>query len=215
MSGLSCRLHCQLLYVGLKPGTLALPISFGRPDSLIQMPNSSVKPNAKLNALERRFWLPVFAFVGVMITLQVGLMAQESSNFDERTYLAAGYRYLRSRHFLLNPEHPPLQDLLNAAPLMLMSPPLPINEKPGDDIIGNLVERLYRGPIQVDRLLIAARYSLMAITALLIMAVAWLPWRFFGAPAGLLAASLSSLDPNIIAQAGISPLIFRALCFTL
>ena len=153
-----------------------------------------------LRSLDRYFWLIVSACMLCMTALQIGSMMQESSIFDEGIHLTSGYRYLRTGHFLLNPEHPPFQNVLNAAPVLLLNPPLPTDEKVSQDQLGYLTELLYRGPIHVDKLLFAARLSSVALSALLILVVAWATRRFFGAPAAILAATLCSLDPNIIAH---------------
>src|ERR687887_339121 len=79
-----------------------------------------------------------------------------SQTIDEATHLAAGYSYLATRDFRLNPEHPPLIKELLALPLFL-GYGLPFNPDPqhwdkGDQyIIGR--HFLYKSTLPADRML--------------------------------------------------------------
>ena len=55
----------------------------------------------------------------VMAALQVDSALLESQTFDEAVHLTAGYRYWLTGRFSMNREHPPLQKLLSALPLLL------------------------------------------------------------------------------------------------
>ena len=50
--------------------------------------------------------------------LAVSSMRTTSAVFDETAHLPAGYTYLTTRDFRLNPEHPPLAKELAALPLL-------------------------------------------------------------------------------------------------
>lgn len=135
-----------------------------------------------------------------MASLQITSILQESQTFDEAVHLTAGYRYWRTGHFNLNMEHPPLQKLLSAAPLLLVHPALPTDPKLLTDEYEFSRAFLYRGSANADRLLFLGRSTTILLTFCLGIAVAWTARRSFGAPAALLAVSLFALEPNIIAH---------------
>lgn len=150
--------------------------------------------------VEKHFRVLVALAIAVMFTLQLSSVVQESQTFDEGVHLAAGYRYWRTGDFSLNVEHPPLQKLLSAAPLFLLRPPLPADEKLLVDQSEFARAFLYKGPLNADLLLLYGRLPTMLLSALLLVAVAWAARRHFGAPAALTAVWLCALDPNLIAH---------------
>src|SRR5688572_20115551 len=79
--------------------------------------------------LEKHFRLLTAVPILLMAGLLVRSILQESATFDEAVHLAAGYRYWKIRKFNMNVEHPPLQKLLCAAPLLWVEPPIPTDEK--------------------------------------------------------------------------------------
>jgi len=150
--------------------------------------------------LERHFRFLAAAPIVLMLGLQVDSARQESATFDEAVHLAAGYRYWRTGSFKLNVEHPPLQKLLSAAPLLAVGPPLPADEKLLIDQSEYARVFLYEGPLDADRVLLLGRLPTMLLTALLAVSVAWAGRRYFGAPPALIAVWLCALDPNLIAH---------------
>lgn len=135
-----------------------------------------------------------------MVILQIATLRQESQTFDEGVHLAAGYRYWKTGDFSLNVEHPPLQKLLSAAPLFLLRPPLPTDEKLLLDQSEYARVFLFGGGADGDRLLFYGRLPTVTLSVFLLIAVAWVTRRYFGAPAALCALWLCALDPNLIAH---------------
>lgn len=153
-----------------------------------------------LSFLEKHFRLMAAVPICLMAILQVASLQQESQTFDEGVHLAAGYRYWNTGDFSLNVEHPPLQKLLSAAPLFLLRPPLPTDEKLLIDQSEYARAFLFKGPVPGDRLLFYGRLPTVLLSALLLVSVAWATRRYFGAPAALGAVWLCALDPNLIAH---------------
>jgi hypothetical protein len=52
--------------------------------------------------------------------LMIGAMRQESATVDETVFLGAGWSYWQGHRYWLNPEHPPLLQLIAAAPLEIL-----------------------------------------------------------------------------------------------
>src|SRR5689334_15125020 len=76
-------------------------------------------------SVNQRFW-PMFALLLTLLAFQQFTSIRlESQTFDEGTHLVAGYRYLTTGDYRMNPEHPPLAKLWCALPLLLLRPSLP------------------------------------------------------------------------------------------
>src|SRR3989338_4095430 len=67
----------------------------------------------------------VFLLLLIFGVLAVTSMWNDSSNYDERIHLPAGYSYITQRDMRLNPEHPPLIKDLAAMPLLFLDIKLP------------------------------------------------------------------------------------------
>ena len=77
---------------------------------------------------ERIFW-PVTVFLLDLLTAaQVVSILQECQTYDEAVHLAAGFSYLTTGDYQLNPEHPPLSKMLAAIPLLFLKPHLPVED---------------------------------------------------------------------------------------
>src|SRR5689334_676998 len=76
--------------------------------------------------MDRWFWWVVALLLATMGTIQVTTILQESQTWDEAIHLSAGYSYLRTGDYRINPEHPPLEKILNAVPLLFLQPSLPL-----------------------------------------------------------------------------------------
>jgi hypothetical protein len=150
--------------------------------------------------LEKHFPILTAVPILLMAGLLVGSILQESATFDEAVHLAAGYRYWKIRKFNMNVEHPPLQKLLSAAPLLWAGPPIPTDEKLLIDQSEYARVFIYEGPMDAERLLLLGRLPTILLTLLLVVSVAWAGRKYFGAPVALAAVWLCALDPNLIAH---------------
>jgi hypothetical protein len=128
-----------------------------------------------------------------------------SLTFDEGPHLAVGYATLRTGDFRLQPVHihPPLANVLAAAPLLL-DPSLPDPRSiPGWDIaslsaVTDTVVWQHRPP---DGIALAGRLPIILLAMLLGAFVYRWAADLAGWKAGLLALFLYVLDPNIVAHA--------------
>ncbi len=127
-----------------------------------------------------------------------------SITFDEGPHLAIGYATLRSGDLRLQPIHihPPLANVLAAAPLLLqddLPDPRAISgwEIASLSAITDGIVWQYPYP---RRLALASRFPIILMTLLLGAIVHRWAADLFGRPAGLLALFLYTFDPNIIAH---------------
>jgi 4-amino-4-deoxy-L-arabinose transferase-like glycosyltransferase len=138
---------------------------------------------------------------------------QSSQTFDEAAHLYAGYSYLKSGDFGINPEHPPLVKIVAALPILPLrlpvQPVLPIYFRAASGIGGN--QFLYSR--DADALLFRARVITTLFTLLLALLVFLAGYEMFGAGAGLFALALFVFEPNMLANGALVTTDMGAACF--
>ena len=159
--------------------------------------------------MSRQF--PTVSFLLIAASLLMVLFVQTlaharsaSLTFDEGPHIAAGYAYLRTGDLHLQPVHihPPLANVLAAAPLLLQ-PDLPDPRQIDGWEIASLsavtdtVVWQYPHPA---RMALAARLPIIGMTLLLAAVVCRWAADLWGPRGGLLALFLLAFDPNIIAH---------------
>jgi hypothetical protein len=149
------------------------------------------------------FWLMLAAIVAAAGTLELASAVQETQTWDEGIHISAGYAYLMRGDFRWNQEHPPLAKILAALPLLPLRLELPVHaaswKKLDETQMG--IDFLYHNRAPADTILMRARGSVMLLSLLFLIAVAWLVRRRFGSAAALLATALCAFDPNLMAHA--------------
>jgi 4-amino-4-deoxy-L-arabinose transferase-like glycosyltransferase len=65
-------------------------------------------------------WAVAGVLLGLMVTLMVAVSKQDSATVDETTFLGAGYTFWHGYRYYLVSDHPPLDQMLTAAPLLTM-----------------------------------------------------------------------------------------------
>ncbi len=151
------------------------------------------------------------AFLFPVVLLLIGLFGMllaharfASLTFDEGPHIAAGYAYLRTGDLRLQPVHihPPLANVLAAAPLLLQ-PDLPDPRRIDGWEIASLsavtdaVVWQYPYPA---RMALAARLPIIGMTLLLAAVVCRWAADLWGPRGSLLALFLLAFDPNVIAH---------------
>jgi len=150
----------------------------------------------------RLFWPVTGALLAFLAIVQILSVQQESPIFDEPIELAAGYSYLHTGDFRLNPEHPPLMKLLVTLPLLALRPSFPIESaywaKPDEYVFG--LQFFFGNGARANRFLFAARLVAILLTALLGLAMALWTRSVFGPAAAMLALALYAFDPTLTAH---------------
>jgi Dolichyl-phosphate-mannose-protein mannosyltransferase len=130
-----------------------------------------------------------------------------SPTYDEAMHLAAGYSYLATRDFRINPENPPFNKILLALPLFL-GYSLPFNPQPqhwrdgADFLIGQ--DFLYRSSLPADRMLALSRLPNLFLGSCLIALMGWWSYRLWGRPAAILAMGIGCFEPNLITHSSLA-----------
>lgn len=151
---------------------------------------------------ERRFGLVAGALIALLAIVLVITALQETQTWDEGIHMAAGYSYLLTGDYRMNPEHPALGKILCALPLRLFFPPLNFDRalwmKDAQVDVGT--EFVYRSKASPDAIIFAARSVTICLTILFACWIAFWTRRRFGAFVALSALVLFAFDPNIIAH---------------
>jgi hypothetical protein len=141
------------------------------------------------------------SLLAVLLLQGLVFIGESSQTSDEAAHLAAGYSYLKTGDFRLNPEHPPLIKEWAALPLMpldLAFPRGPLWEQAEEWNIGRLF--VHENRLSNDTLLLLGRLPILALSLLL----GWFLFRWgrtlFGARAALVGLALYVLDPNVVAH---------------
>jgi hypothetical protein len=144
----------------------------------------------------------VLVLLAAMGAAMVNSALQESQTWDEAAHLAAGYSYLLTGDYRLNPEHPPLAKILAALPLIPLGAVLNTQSdawKTRNQVdFGDIF--LYDNRVPADTMLMWARSVTSFFALCLGLAIALWTRRRFGAGPALVAVFLYSLDPNFLAH---------------
>ncbi len=146
------------------------------------------------------------AFVPVLLAVLAAQcvlsMKEKAATFDEPAHLPAGYSYIVTGDFRMNPEHPPLTKLIAGAPLLLLDVKDPRDMKNWDSrdsyMFGN--EFLYHSGQDADMILFAGRIPMVVLSLLLgLLVYAWAR-EMSGPGAGAFALFLYSFCPTVVAH---------------
>ena len=146
--------------------------------------------------------MSVVLLLALMAGSQIWSATKESQVWDEGFELGSGYVYLKTGRLRFNLEQPPLAKVLAALPLLYLNPRLPVEDPSWinkQDIEFGFAF-MYHNRVPTDTMLMAARCSIILLTAALgLLMAAWTRRRFGNGPA-LLALALLAFDPNMLAH---------------
>ena len=165
--------------------------------------------------VEKRLWV-ISAVVILLAVLEAQLLFSVHNNsqtFDESAHLYSGYTYWKTGDFGVNPEHPPLEKLVDSISLLPTgikdpSPP-PIFFRRAS-VLGGL-QLLYSN--DADALLFRARAMATIFTLTCAILVFLAASEMFGVGAGLLSLLIFVFEPNILANGALVDTDIGAACF--
>jgi tetratricopeptide (TPR) repeat protein len=144
----------------------------------------------------------VAVLIFFLLLQSVFSMAQKSVTSDETTHLSAGYSYLKTGDYRINPQHPPLIKLICALPLLFLNPELPIGHASWQSShewqFGE--QFMYNNKVSAQKLIFWGRMPAVLLSALLACLVYFFTAKFYGSRAGIYALLLYVFSPNIIAH---------------
>lgn len=142
----------------------------------------------------------LLAGLGLELSLSGG---QQSQTFDEADHILAGYRYWMCSDFSANPEHPPLVKLVATVPLLWMKveSPAPLCGYPDPSTDRDFADgRDFLYSNNAESILFRTRLFACFFTIFLAVLVFWSAHSMFGAGAGLIALTIFTFEPNIVAH---------------
>lgn len=140
----------------------------------------------------------------------------KSATYDEQYHIANGITFLRTGDPRLVPEHPPLINIIAALPLLAdHNLVLPLDDRSWQDVNSLRFSELLLWKLNPDGPLIIAlaRLPIMALTLLLALIVYAWGREMYGPWAALLALTLLSFDPNILAHGCLATNDVGLTCF--
>lgn len=182
----------------------------------------------KKSILAKLILIVLFIFV---FLLMIGAAKQDSVTTDEGIHLLAGYTYITRYDFRLDPEHPPFLKEIAAVPLLFFEDlKIPIDglwEKAGNiyydawrETRTMAEEFLFLSGNDANKIIFWGRLPFIILTLLLGFAVYYWAKKIYGEKAGVFAAFLVLLMPNILAHGhlintdlGLSLFLFLAVFF--
>jgi 4-amino-4-deoxy-L-arabinose transferase-like glycosyltransferase len=145
-------------------------------------------------------------FLLLFVAQGIVFIRANSQTIDEAMHIAAGYSYLATRDFRIEPQNPPLIKELLALPVLLAYG-LPFRPDPEHwrDADGYLIERdlLYKSKRTADQILTLSRIPNLFLGGVLFALTGWWAYRLWGNRAALLAMALASFEPNLIAHSSL------------
>ena len=117
--------------------------------------------------------------LALILVLSLGLMVfsslRESAIMDELAHIPAGYSYLNSLDYHLNPEHPPLVKMAAGLPLLFLNLNFPTDTPAWSEKVNGQwdvgYEFLYQSGNDADQIIQWARTGPMVLTLILIIFV--------------------------------------------
>ena len=146
------------------------------------------------------------------------LMRGKSATFDEVAHLPAGYSYLTTGVFKINPQHPPLIKEICALPLLFMDLKMPVDRetlrrsRPGLTYQWGFGRKFLYSQ-DADRILFWGRIPAVVLSLGLAILTALWARKLWGTGGGLLAAALYLIDPTLTAHAQLVTTDVGLACF--
>jgi len=141
-------------------------------------------------------------FVAAFLLQSGSAALEDSQTSDEAAHLAAGYSYLVTGDYRMNPEHPPLSKLISAFPLLFSDASLPLDHPSWTQVnewqFGGRF--LYRNVLPPNVLLALGRAPVLIMGVLLLLLMYKWAGALYGGAAALLVLALAAFEPNLLAH---------------
>jgi 4-amino-4-deoxy-L-arabinose transferase-like glycosyltransferase len=168
-------------------------------------------------------YAPQLISAGLLVAMAINLLtvvARKSITIDETLIIPAGYYYLTAKAFHLAHEQPPLPSMLAALPLLFLSLQSPslndLDNQPSSQQTVTAGARFWTVNRDHFRAIFFwSRVPMIVLTLLLGVLVFTFTRRFFNTRAAVLAVTLFSLEPTILAHGRVVKDIHVAFAYLL
>ncbi|MEH0416473.1 ArnT family glycosyltransferase [Streptomyces sp. B21-083] len=177
-------------------------------------PTGRARPLARLRR-HRRLLVPLAVAVLLlqMAVAMVTTAVEQTPTIDEPVYVGTAAVYLHEHSLRLNPEHPPLGKLLIAAGVAAADPHFDRGYAGDQSGVGRHL--LYESGNDPWRLMLWARLPVIALTLLFGLVVFTFGRELAGAAGGLVALTLYTFSPDVVAHGSLATLDVPAAGFVL
>ena len=165
--------------------------------------------------LRRWCWADSISIVLLIIVAAQLLLAstRTSATYDEQYHIANGLYYLRTGDPGLIPAHPPFIEVLMTLPLLANRNLAVPSRESGVSNLAYSDQLLWRLNPNGPSIIARARLPIIGLTLLLAVTVYAWTRELFGPISGLLALTLLSFDPNILAHGNLATNDIGVTCF--
>lgn len=166
-----------------------------------------VNPGNHLRQIFTRHWALIIC--GFLLLLMGGNLISNawraSLTNDELVHIPAGYQYLRTGNFRLNPEHPPLAKMWACLPLLAVNPRVYLEPDGAEQQFARFtvlasIEFWQRNQLRFHAIAFWSRVPMVLLTLALGLLIYVYGRQLFGARAAVLAVVLFSLEPTMLAH---------------
>lgn len=168
-------------------------------------------------------YAPQLVSAGLLLVMAINLLtvvARKNITIDETLAIPAGYYYLSAEAFHINNDHPPLPKMLAALPLLFFSMQAPSlddlsNESSSQQTLTAAARFWTANRDHFKTIFFWARVPMIILTLLLGVLGFMFTRRLFNARAAVLAVTLFSLEPTILAHGRVIKDIHVAFAYLL
>jgi len=168
-----------------------------------------------------RILIALSVFAVVFLALTVGSFTQKSATWDEPFPVTGGYAALKYGDYRWSADHPPLLKMWCALPLLAMPG---VRFEVGASPITNSVDWMFFRQMRdaaeflykqndTERILYPARFMIALLGVLLGVLVFCWAYELFGFWPAVAALALYTVEPNLLAHAGLATTDFGIACF--
>lgn len=142
------------------------------------------------------------AFLGLFVIFSVASVWNDAQSMDEAVHLSAGYSYLETRDYRLNPEHPALMKIIAGMPLFLLDLEFPHNSESwiSAEQWGFGSTFVYENTTHADTIMKFGRFPTIILSLLVGVFVFKWAKELFGPRGAILATLLFAFDATFIAH---------------
>ncbi len=148
--------------------------------------------------------LAVFALLAQMAIAMITTAVEQSPTIDEPVYVGTAVVYLDQHSLRYNPEHPPLGKLIIAAGVAFTDPKIDPAFNGHEWELGKHV--VYEAGNDPEQLMLAARLPVIVLTLLFGLVVFAFASDLAGRAGGLVALTLFTFSPDVIAHGSLATL---------
>ncbi|MCL4378505.1 MAG: glycosyltransferase family 39 protein [Actinobacteria bacterium] len=152
--------------------------------------------------------IPVVLLLFVFFIIEINIINKTSITNDETVHIFAGYSYITTHNFSINPEHPPLCKILAGLSILHLHPKLPsfVHKNFNKWLGGEWSEGerfFFKNKVEINQLLFWARLPMVFLSLILGFFIFLWSKELYGYYAGLFSLFIFTFCPNFLAHSAL------------